>query len=95
MKKRLDIYNNVIYYLGVQTWTPEEIKQFRKDNKLSRRALGELLGVTGNCINQWERGLRKPSKTTKLLLSRIEQDLKENEKGKEIKKHGKGHLSKG
>ncbi|OGW37452.1 MAG: hypothetical protein A2Y97_00070 [Nitrospirae bacterium RBG_13_39_12] len=76
----------------MQTWTPEEIEQFRKDNKLSRRALGELLGVTGNCIYQWERGLREPSKTTKILLSRIEQELKgkKKQKGKVgEKKHGK------
>jgi DNA-binding transcriptional regulator YiaG len=85
----LTFANNVSRLLCMQTWTPEEIEKFRKDNKLSRRALGELLGVTGNCIYQWERGLREPSKTTKLLLSRIEQ---ENEKGKE--KHGKRHLQK-
>lgn len=73
----------------MKDWTPKGIEQFRKDNKLSRRALGELLGVTVSSIFQWERGLKRPSKTTKLLLSRIEQ---ENEKGKE--KHGKRHLQK-
>lgn len=79
----------------MKDWTPKVIEQFRKDNKLSRRALGELLGVTVSSIFQWERGLKRPSKTTKLLLSRIEQDLKENEKGKEgEKKHGKRYLQK-
>jgi len=65
----------------MQDWTPKQIKTFRVIHKLSRRALGELLGVTGNCINQWERGLRTPSKTAKLLLSRIEQDLQRKRKG--------------
>ena len=74
----------------MKDWTPKRIEQFRKDNKLSRRALGELLGVTVSSIFQWERGLKRPSKTTKLLLSRIE-----NEKGKEgEKKHGKRYLQK-
>lgn len=81
----------LVYNFIMQTWTPKEIEQFRKVNKLSRRLLGELLGVTGNCIYQWERGLRKPSKTTKILLSRIEQEMKK-EKGKGVNKHGKGHL---
>ena len=79
----------LVYDLDMQTWTPEEIEQFRKDNKLSRRALDELLGVTGNCIYQWERGLRTPSATTKILLSRSEQDL--NQKRGEVKKQGKGN----
>jgi len=74
----------------MQNWTPKEIEKFRIGHKLSRRALGELLGVTGNCIYQWERGLREPSKTTKILLSRIEQDLKETEKRKGgERRHGK------
>jgi DNA-binding transcriptional regulator YiaG len=77
----------------MKDWTPKEIEQFRKDNKLSRRVLGELLGVTVSSIFQWERGLKRQSKTTKLLLSRIEQDLKEKGKGKERgKKHGKRNL---
>lgn len=75
----------------MQDWTPETIKAFRLAHKLSRRALGELLGVTGSCINQWERRLRTPSKTTKILLSKIEQELKKKKKVGE-KKRGKRHL---
>ena len=74
----------------MKDWTPKEIEQFRKNNKLSRRALGELLGVTVSSIFKWERGLRRPSTTTKILLSRIE-----IEKGKESeKRHGKRYLQK-
>lgn len=89
-KRLLDISNNVSYTSVMQNWAPKEIEVFRKSQKLSRRALGELLGVTGNCVYQWERGLRTPSATTKILLSRIEQDL--NQKRGEVKKHGKGNL---
>lgn len=85
-----DIYNIVTYNVFMQTWTPESIRAFRGTYKLSRRALGELLGVTGSCINQWERRLRKQSKTVDILLSRIEQDFKEKEKGGA--NHVKGHL---
>lgn len=87
-KKLLDITNNVSYTSDMQNWTPKEIEKFRKSHKLSRRAFGELSGVTGNCVYQWERGLRTPSATTKILLSRIEQDFKKEE----VKKHGKRHL---
>jgi DNA-binding transcriptional regulator YiaG len=89
-----DIDNNSLldYHQGMQSWTPESIEQFRKRNNLTRRALGELLGCTVNCIYQWERGLREPSRTTEILLSRIEQDFKENAKGKGVKKVGKRNL---
>jgi DNA-binding transcriptional regulator YiaG len=36
-----------------------------------------MLGVTVSSVYKWERGLKKPSKTTKILLSRIEQETKE------------------
>lgn len=65
----------------MQDWTPEEIRQFRKANNFTRKALGELLGVTGICIYYWERGLRKPGKPTKILLSKIKQEIE-----KEIEK---------
>ena len=57
-------------------WTPEQIESFRKDHKLTRRALGELMGVTVSAIFKWERGLKIPSKMAKILLSRIEKDFK-------------------
>jgi DNA-binding transcriptional regulator YiaG len=63
-------------YMGyMQDWAPKEIEAFRKTHNLTRRALGELVGVTVNCIYQWERGLRQPSKTTKILLSRIASEI--------------------
>jgi DNA-binding transcriptional regulator YiaG len=58
-------------------WKPKEIEEFRKAHNLTRKALGELLGgLAVTTIFKWERGERNPSKATKLLLSRIEKDLK-------------------
>ena len=74
----------------MKDWTPEEIERLRKTHRLTRKALGDLLGVTVSTIFKWERGLRTPSKTAKLFLKRIEQEL--SPKGKEVKKHGKRDL---
>ena len=61
----------------MKEWQPKEIESFRKTHKLSRRALGDLLGVTVSSIYQWERGLKRPSKTAKILIGRIEKELEE------------------
>jgi DNA-binding transcriptional regulator YiaG len=34
-----------------------------------------MTGVTVSSIYQWERGLKAPSKTARILLSRIEEDF--------------------
>ena len=68
-------------------WNPEDIDQFRKTYKLTRKALGELLGVTVMGIYQWERGLRTPGKPIQILLSRIEEELKQRKEAE--KKHGR------
>jgi DNA-binding transcriptional regulator YiaG len=61
----------------MKQWTPKQVEAFRKAHKLTRRALGEMLGVTVSSVYKWERGLKKPSKTTNILLSRIEKEFKE------------------
>ena len=61
---------------SMNKWTSNDIETFRKNNKLTRRALGELLGVTVSSIFQWERGLKQPSTTAKILLSKIEKEFK-------------------
>jgi DNA-binding transcriptional regulator YiaG len=73
-------------------WIPEEIKKLRKALKLSQKAFGDLLGVTRNFIYYLERGEREPNKTLRLLMDCVERQFKENEKGKESKKHGKRYL---
>jgi DNA-binding transcriptional regulator YiaG len=78
-------------------WTPQVVKQLREKYGMTRRQLGDLTGVTITTIYLWEMGQRKPSRTAKILLSRIEQELKEKtlatrQGRKEVKTHGKGTL---
>lgn len=70
----------------MKTWGPEDIKGLRKRLNLSQVAFGNRLGVSGNYVYLLERGVKRPSKTLRLLL-----DCIEKEKGKEVK-HGKRHL---
>ena len=63
----------------MKSWTPKQVKKFRKDLGLTQTKFGEMVGVVKITVFQWERGERTPSKTAKILLSRIEDDLK-NEK---------------
>ena len=60
----------------MEQWIPKYIESFRKEFNLTRRALGELTGVTVSSIYQWERGIKVPSKTAKILLCRIEDEFK-------------------
>ncbi|MEW6214908.1 MAG: helix-turn-helix transcriptional regulator [Nitrospirota bacterium] len=61
----------------MKNWTSKDIKSLREKYNLSQYALSNLLGVSGNYIYLLEKGVRKPSKTVKILLSRIEEELKE------------------
>ncbi|OQY99968.1 MAG: hypothetical protein B6D35_08020 [Candidatus Brocadia sp. UTAMX2] len=75
----------------MKNWIPKNIKDLRIKCKLSQPAFGEILGVSGNYIYLLEKGVKKPSKTLRILLDYIEKDLIDKEKGGE-KKHGKRHL---
>jgi DNA-binding XRE family transcriptional regulator len=68
-------------------WPPERIRELRKKYSLTQKGLGQLLGVSKISIYQWERGFRNPSRTTQILLSRIEEEMKIQNR-KEVKKHG-------
>lgn len=68
------------YILPMKIWTPREIEGFRKNNSLTRKSLGELLGTTVSTIYKWERGLRTPGKPAKILLSKVEKELKGGKK---------------
>ncbi len=65
----------------MRDWLPEDILAFREQFKLTRRALGEHLGVTITSIYQWERGERRPSKTAKILLTKILEEMETKKKG--------------
>ena len=46
----------------------KDIAKIRKEMRLSRRAFGEMLGVSPRTVEAWEQGLRKPTKTALKLL---------------------------
>lgn len=60
-------------------WTGKRIEAMRKEYKLTLKMLGTLVGVSGPTVYRWEKGGWTPSKTTQLLLTRIEEDLKRKE----------------
>jgi DNA-binding XRE family transcriptional regulator len=60
----------------MKNWRAREIKELRARYKLSRPALGRLIGVSGNYIYMLERGDRNASKTLKLLLDCMERERK-------------------
>lgn len=74
----------------MKQWTPEEIKAFRQRLDLYQKDFARLLRVTEQYVCNLEKGVRTPGDTMRALLDCLEQ--KENEKGKESKKHGKGNL---
>lgn len=71
----------------MKEWMPKEIKDLRVKYKLSQPKFGTLLGVTGTYVYLLEKGVKKPSKTLKILLGFIEGDLR-GKKRKENKKYG-------
>jgi DNA-binding transcriptional regulator YiaG len=64
----------------VKAWTPKEILKLRETFDLYQRELAELLGVTRTYIILLEKGVKKPSKTLRLLLDCVEGQLKERKK---------------
>jgi transcriptional regulator with XRE-family HTH domain len=77
----------------MKTWTPEEIKTFRKRHNLYQKELSKLLGVTERYVIYLEKGVRTPSETVKLLFNCLERELSRIRK--EVKKRGDGRLQKG
>ena len=69
------------YNYFVKAWTPKDIKDLRMRFKLSQSKLGELLGVSRNYVYYLEKGVKKASKSLRLLLECIEQKLKEKDEG--------------
>ena len=61
----------------MKQWTSKQIRKLRERHKISQRALGDLLGVSEQHIYYLERGARVPSKTLQILMSFVEEKLKE------------------
>ena len=65
----------------MENWGPEEIKSLRVRFKLTQLQLSQRLGVTRVYVMLLEKGVKTPSKTLSLLLSYVEKDLSEKQKG--------------
>jgi len=75
----------------MKTWTPEEIREFRKRLNLYQKDFAQEIGVTMRYIIYLEQGVRQPSKTLKILLSMMESQ-QGNEKERKVQNHGKRNL---
>lgn len=73
--------NYVCYTVyNMKTWTPEEIKAFRKRLNLYQREFADLLGVTREYVICLEKGVRTPSKSLRLFLDCLKKQLKGKKK---------------
>jgi DNA-binding transcriptional regulator YiaG len=75
----------------MKEWTREEIRDFRKRVGLTLKEMGEITGVETNTVYRWEAGIIIPSRTAKILLSKLEKESKYKKGGGE-KRHGKRNL---
>lgn len=55
--------------------TPEQLRQWRKINRYSRRQLAVILGVSGGSIGNWERGIFPTPSWVPLALAAIERGI--------------------
>ncbi len=49
----------------------EKIKELRRKNKMSQKALAELLGISDRAVSKWENGLSQPSGKNMICLSKL------------------------
>ena len=54
--------------------TAQEIKNIRKNIKVSQSVFAKLLNVSISSIRQWEQGNRKPSGSTVILLELLQKN---------------------
>ncbi len=65
------------YAKRMKRWTPEEIKDFRMRLGLYQKDFAEMIGVRRQYVNYLEKGVKRPGKTLKILLTVLEQNEKE------------------
>ena len=49
----------------------ERVKRYRRENGLSQRSFGELMGITAQAVCKWEAGMCYPDITLLPQLARI------------------------
>jgi DNA-binding transcriptional regulator YiaG len=59
----------------MKDWTHREIKILRKRMNLNQTAFGDILGITRIHVYYIEKGVKRPSKTLRLLLDCVEEKL--------------------
>ena len=65
----------------MKEWTPEEIRRFRQQLKMTQKSFGVMVGTSGNYIWMLERGDRQVGKTLQILLSMMERQETETKGG--------------
>ena len=63
------------YYMNVKEWIHREIKILRKKMNLNQTEFGDILGITRIHVYYIEKGVKRPSKTLKLLLDCVEKNF--------------------
>lgn len=56
----------------VQNFSSEEIKAIREKERISQSVFAHYLNVNKNMVSEWERGVKKPSRTALKLLSLVQ-----------------------
>ena len=56
----------------MNTIKPEDIREWRKRNKISMRLLAKILGVNPLTVFRWEHGLQRPKPYLLMALKAIE-----------------------
>lgn len=56
----------------IKEYTPEEIKKIRLRNKTSQSIFAHYLNISSSTIQQWERGIKKPSGSALKLLNIVD-----------------------
>jgi len=74
-EKSLAILTQLEYNGRMKEWTGQEIREVRIRLEQSQKSFAQRLGVTLNYVHLLEKGVKRPSKTLKLLLDCIEKEL--------------------
>lgn len=55
---------------------PAKCRKIRRDAKISSEKLGEILGVSGQTVRYWEKGVRRPNRERSLKYAEALEAMK-------------------
>lgn len=61
-------------------WTAERIRELRNRYEEKQEEFCQRLGVGAGALRHWEQGRGEPSGSVRILLDRLEEDLRKGEK---------------